>query len=524
MALPDGLPRLTLGWGVLDWCTNYLAHPDGDNMGSQWIFTNEQARFVLWYYAVNAHGEFEYRRAVLERPKGWGKSPFVATLAAAELLGPVKFDGLAEKTVRGERQVHAIGRPQPSSLIQVAAISEAQVENSYAPLMEMLGQGKAQAEYRLDIGLTRILASRGRKIEKVTASPRSREGRQTTFAVLDETHLWVPSEHGHELAAVLRRNLAKKDGRSIETTNAHVPGQDSVAEASHNYAIQIESGLIEEKGLLFDSRRTTCENIYDRDQLFPALNYVYGDAVWVPKQRIWREINDPANTEADMRRFYLNELHRGDTQWFKPAEWEKCKRDDIRPLKKGDKIALGFKGATRKGAAALVACRLTDGALFLLNLWEQPDPTPRGWEVPYQKVDKAVRSRLKKLHQHCLLVADPWQYQDIVGRWAVDFEDTVEEFWLSQKLNTAKAVDSFAEAVYAERITHGGDANLSRHVLNCHREKLKDEPDSPYIVRPATPKQYIGAAQAAILAFEAAQLSIEAGALTPEEPGDLWGF
>lgn len=520
MALPSGLPSLTLGWGVLDWCTNYLAHPDGDAMGGQWVFTNEQAMFVLWYYAVNKRGEFAYRRAVLERPKGWGKSPFVATLAAAELLGPTKFDALATKTVRGETQLLAIGRPQPSALVQIAAISEAQVENSYAPLMEMLGQGKAQAEYRLDIGLTRILASRGRKIEKVTASPRSREGRQTTFAVLDETHLWIPSEHGHELAAVLRRNLAKKDGRSIETTNAHVPGQESVAEASHNYAIQIEAGVVEEKGLLFDSRRTTCEDIYDRSQLLPALTYVYGDATWINKTRIWREINDPGNTEADMRRFYLNELHRGDTQWMKPVEWENCKRDGLKPLKKNDAVALGFKGATRNGAAALVACRLKDGALFLLNLWEKPDPAPKDWEIPYLDVDTAVRKRLKRLQPLCLLVADPWQYQDIVGRWSVDFEDAVEEFWLSQKLKLAKAVDSFAEAVYAERVVHAGDINLQRHVMNAHREELTDG----YIIRAATPRQYIGAAQAAVLAFEAAQLSIEAGALTPDEPGDLWGF
>lgn len=519
MALPDGLPRLTLGWGVLDWCSNYLAHPDGDLMGGRWVFTDEQARFVLWYYAVNSRGEYVYRRAVLERPKGWGKSPFVASLAACELLGPVKFDGFAEKTVRGERTLQAIGRPLPSSLVQIAAISEAQVENSYAPLMEMLGQGEAQRHYRLDIGLTRILASHGRKIEKVTASPRSREGRQTTFAVLDETHLWVPTEHGHELAAVLRRNLAKKDGRSIETTNAHVPGQDSVAEASHNYAVQIEAGLIEEKGLLFDSRRTTCADIYDRAQFFPALDYVYGDATWINKERVWREVNDPANTEADMRRFYLNELHRGDTQWMQPKIWEAAQRDGL-TLKKSDACAYGFKGATRNGAAALVACRLKDGALFLLNIWEKPENAPKDWEVPYREVDTAVRKRLKRLHQKCLLLADPWQYQDIVGRWSVDFEDAVEEFWLNQKLKFAKAVDSFEEAVFAGRIVHDGSPALERHVLNAHKEELTEG----HIIRPATPRQYIGAAQAAVIAFEAAQLSIEAGALTPDEPGDLWGF
>jgi len=73
MAIPTGLPEFTLGWDVLDWCSTYLAHPDGDMMGSQWIFTDEQARFVLWFYALDEEGRYFYRRALLERPKRMGK-------------------------------------------------------------------------------------------------------------------------------------------------------------------------------------------------------------------------------------------------------------------------------------------------------------------------------------------------------------------------------------------------------------------------------------------------------------------
>ena len=67
------LPELSLGWGVLDWCTTYLSQPDGVNKGDTWRFTNEQARFLIHYYAVDEYGKFLYRRAILERVKGWGK-------------------------------------------------------------------------------------------------------------------------------------------------------------------------------------------------------------------------------------------------------------------------------------------------------------------------------------------------------------------------------------------------------------------------------------------------------------------
>lgn len=67
------LPELSLGWGVLDWCSTYLAQPDGANKGDTWRFTNEQARFLVHFYAVDENGKFLYRRAILERVKGWGK-------------------------------------------------------------------------------------------------------------------------------------------------------------------------------------------------------------------------------------------------------------------------------------------------------------------------------------------------------------------------------------------------------------------------------------------------------------------
>lgn len=516
MALPAGLPQYTLGWGILDWCSAYLAHPSNEpgDYGKPWVFTDEQAMFTLWFYAVDRYGKMLYRRGVLERPKGWGKSPFAAALAAAEMLGPVVFDGF-------DSENKVVGRRRGNAIVQIAAISEAQVENSYGPLLTMLGNGRAFDEYNLDVGMTRILGPYGARIEKVTASPASREGRQSTFAIGDETHLWTPAQHGHDLSAVIRRNLAKMRGKFLETTNAHVPGEQSVAEESHNYALQIEDGTIEEAGLLFDSKRSTCENLYDKDQFLAAAKIAYGDAYWIDLGHLWREVNDPANRESEMRRFYLNELHRGDTQWIKPADWEKCTDLTMKPLKKSDKFALGFWGKRRNGAAALVACRLKDSAIFLLKLWEMPAEEPQGWEVPFREVDAVARRWMNKLSKNCWIYANPWGYQDVVGQWAVDYEDMVEGFWSSQKLKVAKAVDAFEEAVMTKVLKHDGDKALARHVDNCHVEELTEG----HILRMEAEhsKSYICAAQAAVLAYEAAQFSISEGALK-ESDNYIYGF
>lgn len=68
---PDGswhLPQWTLGWEIAGWCAAYLDGADG----GPWKFTSEQLRFVLWWYAIDRHGNFLYRKGTLQRLKGWG--------------------------------------------------------------------------------------------------------------------------------------------------------------------------------------------------------------------------------------------------------------------------------------------------------------------------------------------------------------------------------------------------------------------------------------------------------------------
>lgn len=94
------LPELSLGWGVLDWCSTYLAQPDGANKGDTWTFTDEQARFLIHFYAVDEHGKFLYRRAILERVKGWGKALWSPPCAAPNYSGQSTSMGLTPTASR----------------------------------------------------------------------------------------------------------------------------------------------------------------------------------------------------------------------------------------------------------------------------------------------------------------------------------------------------------------------------------------------------------------------------------------
>jgi phage terminase large subunit-like protein len=516
--IPQGLPKYTLGWDILDWGSTYLAQPDGAHKGDTWKYTKEQARFILWFYAVDEKGRFIYRRALLARPKGWGKSPLLAAISSTELLGPVQFDGF-------DSYGNAVGRPSYSPLIQLAAVSEAQTDNTMSLVIEMLGEGNAVDYYNLDVGKSRILVPGG-KLEPVTAQAKSREGQRPTFAVLDETHLWVPSNGGDKLAATIRRNLGKINGRSVETTNAYLPGEESVAEDSQAYWEAILRGEVENPGLMYDFRQAAPNTPYERGpERRAGLVSVYGDAAkenggWVDLDRIEQEMDDPATKEADGRRFYFNQITQGSLQWIDPVKWEACSDKHIRPLDRSDAITVGFDGGLRDDSTALVACRIEDGALFTIHVWEKPDGA-KAWEVDFVSVDLFVRDLLEN-YNVVRMNCDPAYWQDIVGRWAIDFEGIVWEWWTNRKKAMAESNERFSTAVATGALKHKNDEVLTRHVLNAHVEETPWGDLLRKDIRGGSRK--IDAAVAAVLAYEARGEAIEDGFLAKKKKNTVYTF
>ena len=87
----------TLGYIALEWMETYLSRPTV-TWDEPFRPTREQAEFILrWYRIDPITGERVYRRGVIQRPKGWGKSPFLAAIAAFEALGPLPLRGMGCK-------------------------------------------------------------------------------------------------------------------------------------------------------------------------------------------------------------------------------------------------------------------------------------------------------------------------------------------------------------------------------------------------------------------------------------------
>lgn len=511
------------------WLETFLVHGPGDVQGQRIELDDELRLFVYRAYELRKDGTRAHRRAFLSRPKGRGKSELAAMLAAGEFCGTVRFDHYADA---GERcpltgYVFAAGEPvgKPVTAPEVLCIAteEGQAGFVYMAARYMLRNGSAADAYPLDVGITRTYLGGGGSLEPVTAAANSKDGGKSTFIVADETHHWVSREL-RELHATVKRNIVKRriaDGWLLETSTAYRPGENSVAESSLDVWRLIESGELEDSTLLVDHRQAPDDlDIYDDRELRAALVEVFGGAAgWTNIDAILSEFHDPANDEADNRRYWLNQVVRASDQWMDPAAWAACAAPQ--PVLPGETITLGFDGSIRDDATALIGCRVSDGHLFVVDIWERVDGRDvrtlraRGgaFEVDRRAVDASF-SRAMDRYRVERVYADNWQWQDTLDRWGSEWPDVVVSWPTNRERAMVFALERMQTAAAMGELTHADDPALTRHVLNARKRPVrsgdviaKDRDGSPH---------KIDAAVAATLAYEARADVIAAGGAQPK--------
>jgi hypothetical protein len=182
VTLPEGIPKLTLGWEVVKWASTYLVHPNGPRAGKRWEFVESQIRFLLWWYAVDEDGNWLYHHAVRRLAKGSGKSPFAAVLALAEFTAPVRLHDFDPKAPGG-----CVGKPVDMPLVQIAATAESQTDNTMRMVRALASKGsKLVAAFNLDPGKTQYYKQPEGKLEVITSSSTAAEGAEASFVVADE--------------------------------------------------------------------------------------------------------------------------------------------------------------------------------------------------------------------------------------------------------------------------------------------------------------------------------------------------
>lgn len=529
----------SLGWLACWWIETFCVHGPGDVQGQPVVLDDEFAGFILDVYAVDAEGRRNYDSAFISRAKGRAKSELAGFIVLFEAFGPCRFNGFAtgSETYTYHDQTYTYEPGEPlgievvAPVIRCLATEEGQAGNTYDNVYFNLSEGPlAEGLPRDAAGLTRIFIPGGGEIIPSTASNSSKDGGKESFVVFDETHLYTLPQL-KRMYQTVRRNLAKRKAAepwSLETSTMYMPGENSVAEETHNLAKSIAEGKTKRQRLLFDHREADPDiDLTDEAEVRKGLLEAYGPfAEIMDIDRIISEIYDPRNDPQDSRRYYFNQPTSSKDAWLSAPEWNAC--TSVQTVAKNDEITLGFDGSRKRSrgvadATALVGCRVSDGYIFELKVWEQPDgPAGDDWEVPTADVDFEVRKAFEA-YNVVGMFADPARWESYIAQWESDFGKKLKvkstlahpiEWWMSGNRSylVVRALEQFHAAVVDKELIHDGSRALTRHILNARRRVgrsgmsiAKEHPDS---------KNKIDAAIAAVLAYQARLQALSKGEAT----------
>lgn len=533
--------KRTLGWLAVWWIETLVVHGPGDVQGEAIVHTDEYTGFILDCYSLRPDGRRCHESAFLSRPKGTNKSGLAGELALFEALGPCRFAGWAKGGETYEFLGHTytyskgepMGRPVKTPYVRIMATEEDQTGNVYGVVRYNLDEGiLAQLKaYGMMVGNTKVSLPWGGEILPSTTGAASKDGGKETFVVFDESHLYTTLSL-RNMYATVSRNLPKRariaETWSLETTTMYSPGQESIAEQTFQFARAIqESKEAVARGekpthkldtLLYDHRWGECEDLGDEEALEKAIIEAYGDAMeWNSVEGVMGKIFDPRTTEAESRRYYLNDIVSEQNSWVELQQLRSV-LVDVFPIPDKTPITMGFDGATSFDSTALMGCVVETGEIFPIKIEEKPDIPLRDkdgneipWEVNYQAFDAAVRQAKKRWKVYGFF-ADPPYWQSYVDAWDTEFgeellvkagQSSAIRWWTKRDTPMSLALERLHEAIcdVDKKVRIQRDKRVIRHFLNA---RVWERPAGNVIGKESkkSPK-HIDICMASTLAYEA---------------------
>ena len=501
--------------------------PDGDSRGLPFLLGGEQAKFMVEHYRVKPDAElgdksaaFVFRRSQLVRAQKWGKSPLVSAFVCAEGVGPVLFAGWAEGGEQFDCRDEGcgcgftheysagepMGRPWATPLIQITATSEDQTDNTYDALRPMIELGPL-ADIIPKTGEEFIRLPGGGRIDAVTSKANSRLGQRITFAVQDETGLWVKANGGYKLSQTQRRGLAGMGGRSIETTNAWDPAQDSVAQQTfESSAVDVHKDFRQPPANL---------SFKDKRERRKIIAFNYEGAPWVSPDAIEAEaaeliVKDPADAE----RFFGNRVVAGTGTWFHLDQWDsRAKPTTVEP---GAMVCGGFDGSDNNDWTG-IRLETIGQYQFTPSYLAGDDERPTVWN-PVDWNGRIPRSEVLAafdfIETHFTVVRfylDPQFWETEIDMLGEKYGVKKYVKWPTNQIGRMyPALERLKTDVTnpESEFSHDGDKVTSLHVNNA---VMRARPGDKYILGKPSEHQKIDQAMSSALAHEATLDALSAG-------------
>lgn len=480
----------SLGYEMLDWYHEYECHGPGDVQGEPLDYDDEMRDFVIEVYRLDPKtGRRIYDEGVLSRAKGRAKSETAGHIGIGEAYGPVRHDGW-------DANGQPVGRPIRSPLLKCLATEESQAGNTFENIAFIAGEWGPDVHPEIYAGTsgirqyqsaTALYLPHGGEIRACTSGSASKDGGKETWVCADESHLYVLREL-KAMYGTVRRNLGKRklaEPWLLQTSTAYRPGEQSIFEETLTAWRKGELS----PSVLVDHREAKGRiDIDNAEHTMKQLRHVYGAASeWMDLDRIYREMRDPRSCPdvETAARYFLNRPMSGKDAWIAKDVHERQTRHETVPL--STPIALGFDGSLNNDSTVLRGCRMSDGFLFKIGVWERPSgPSGIGWSVPRPEVLAAIR----KAHADFDVIRgyyDPHEWRSDIEVLADELGDERVLPWETNRYTAmAAALDRLHTGLTTAEVWHDDDPAAAAHYGNVYvaeRGRLrlvrKEYPNSP---------------------------------------------
>jgi phage terminase large subunit-like protein len=387
-------------------------------------------------FELKEDGRRRYRRGLLMMPRKNGKSILASGIALYSLFTEM---GAEVAIVAGDRAQARIVFRECARMVELDPI-----------LSRKLRVLRDVIEYPETGSVLRVLS----------ADASRAEGYNFSTVIFDEVHvqpddkLWATVN----LGSGTRRNPLVL-GISTAGAKINTRGAFSLCYSLWQYGQRIETGEIVDDSFYFKWFSAPDNLVWDDPETAKLANPAFGDFL------------DPEDFAAAARSLPRNEYEtKRLNRWVTSSEaflptgtWDACKDDQI-ILNREDAIVLGFDGSFSNDSTAIVACRVSDKAFFVLGHWERPIDAELNWRVPVEEVETKMLE-ICQAYTVQEIVCDPFRWQRSMEAWqqlglpVVEFPQTPNRM--------VPATAAFYDAVVNVRVKHNGDPSLARHAANA---------------------------------------------------------
>lgn len=411
---------------------------EGDFFGDPVRLQRWQKQILYWLYEYNpGSGERRFREALIEVPKGQGKTPLNGWVQLFELLGPPLFG------------------PKGSPLIPVAAASFEQADLLFGDMKHACRESPTLRQF-VDVFDTEILVRNGPgRAYRVAAMAGTNDGQRPSSLAADEIHEWLGNKERVHLVLV---NGMSKRANSL-AVNTTTPGSnlDTLAGRKHLYGYRVNTGEIDDPRFMFvHYGAPDTYDLTDPEQLRAAViranpaagTFLRTDDVVARFYQI---------PEFEFRRYHLGQWTRADECWLPPGAWEACAGAvTINPAKP---VVVTVDFAIKHDSVAVcVAQRDPSGRVQVqVKVWD-----PAGDTIDVA----AVENYLRELHRTLRVETVAYDPAYFVRSAEVLLDEGLPMAEFSQ--GAAAMVPACQESyrlICDGMVVHGDDAILTDHVL-----------------------------------------------------------